>query len=77
MKKDWNILYETALKQLNKKEIHPFIKVGFPIFGWNILPLFVPPVSNAKAVNSAFKPNFSSTSSLFLPWIRDFHRRWI
>ena len=28
MKKDWDILYETALKQLRNAEIPPFIKVG-------------------------------------------------
>ena len=28
MKKDWDILYETAANQLKNKEIPPFIKVG-------------------------------------------------
>ena len=28
MKKDWDILFETAAKQLKNKEIPPFIKVG-------------------------------------------------
>lgn len=28
MKKDWDILYETALKQLHNAEIPPFIKIG-------------------------------------------------
>ena len=28
MKKDWDILYETAFKQLRNAEIPPFIKVG-------------------------------------------------
>ena len=28
MKKDWDVLYETALKQLKNTDIPPFIKVG-------------------------------------------------